>query len=98
MQLKGKLINWTWENAKKPNFGLDFDPFWPKFGPKNVFLWVLPLPDVIHCCKLSMYAISRKTNNQKWENGKKPSFRPDFGHFGPNMAPKLFVNFTSTRS
>ena len=31
-----------------------------------------------------------KLINQKWENGKKPSFRPDFGHSGPNMGPKLF--------
>ena len=24
------------------------------------------------------------------ENGKKPSFRPDFGAFGPNLVPKHF--------
>ena len=47
---------------KKTSFRPDFGPFWPKFGPKKFFSWVLPLLDIIHCCKLSLYAISRKTN------------------------------------
>ena len=38
--------------------------FWPAsdqiWSPKT-FLWGLTLPDVIHCCKLSLHAISRKT-------------------------------------
>ena len=33
---KENLINQTWENDKKPNFGPDISPFWPKFGP-NIF-------------------------------------------------------------
>ena len=49
------------EWQKKTNFGPDFGLFWPKFGPPKLFLWVLPLVDVIHCCKLSLYSISRKT-------------------------------------
>ena len=28
--------------------------------------------------------------NQTWENCKKPSFRLDFGPFGPNLDPKIF--------
>ena len=71
MQFQGKIMNQTWENGKKPNFGPDFGPFSPKFGSQKNFLWVLPLVDVIHCCKLSLCAISRKTNNQTWENDKK---------------------------
>ena len=43
-----------------------------KYGPQS-FLSISPLLDVIHCCKLSLYAISRKTNDpnlkiQSWEN------------------------------
>ena len=29
MQIKGKLMNQTWENGKKPSFGPDFDTFGP---------------------------------------------------------------------
>ena len=32
------------------------------------FLWGLPLLDVTHCCKLSLYAISRKTNEPNFKN------------------------------
>ena len=69
MQFKGKLMNHTWENGKNPNFGPDFGPFRPKVGPQKYFLWILPLLHVIHCCKLSLYAILRKTNKpnlRKW--------------------------------
>ena len=32
-------MNKTWENGQKPRFGLDFDPFWTKFGPpKKIFV------------------------------------------------------------
>ena len=51
-----------------PNFGL-YDPNLP-LPPKIFFSWVLPLLDVIHCCKLSLYEISRKTNEpslRKWQ-------------------------------
>ena len=47
--------------------------FWPIFAQtwsQKCFSWVLPLLDVIHCCKLSLYATSRKTNTpnlRKWE-------------------------------
>ena len=29
MEFKGKLMNQTWENSKKPNFGPNFGPFRP---------------------------------------------------------------------
>ena len=38
--------------------------------PKFSCVWVLPLLDVIYCCKLSLHAISRKTNEpnlRKWQ-------------------------------
>ena len=64
------------------------------------FVWVLPLLNVMNCCKLSLYATSGKTSelNQTRENGKKPSFRIDFGPLSQTWAPKIFsVDFTSTR-
>ena len=70
MQFKGKPMNQTCENGKKSNFGPDFGLFWPKFGPQKFFWWVLPLLDVIHYCKLSLYKISKKANEQnmrKWQ-------------------------------
>ena len=36
--------------------------------------------------------------SQTWENGKKTSFGPNFGPFGPHLGPKIFFEgFTSTR-
>ena len=64
-QFKGKLINQTWENIKKPNFRPDFDPFWPKFDlPKKNFVGFTSTG-----C-YTLYAISRKTNKpslRKWQ-------------------------------
>ena len=39
-----------------------------------------------------------KRTNQTKESGKKPSFRPDFGPFEPNLGPKtFFIDFSSNR-
>ena len=62
-------MNQTWENSKKPSLGPNFGPLAQIWAPKNI-LWILPLLDVRHYCKLSLYAISRKTNEQnltKWQ-------------------------------
>ena len=37
MQFKGKLMNQTWENDKKPNVGPNFGLFVPNFGPQILF-------------------------------------------------------------
>ena len=37
LQVKGKLINQTWENGKKPNFGPNFGLFDPNLDPWNFF-------------------------------------------------------------
>ena len=37
MQLKGKLINQTWDNDKKPGFWPDFGPFDPNLDHKIFF-------------------------------------------------------------
>ena len=42
MQFKEKLMNQTWENNKKPNFGPDFGLFDPHWSPKN-FFWQVHL-------------------------------------------------------
>ena len=67
MQVPEKLTNQRWENGKKPNFGL----LGPNFGPQFFLCaWILPPVDVRHCYKLSLYAISRKTNEpnmRKWQ-------------------------------
>ena len=49
------------------------------WAPKKIFLWILPLLDVRH---RGMQFLGKQMN-QIWENGKKPSFGPDFGPFGP---------------
>ena len=42
--------------------------------------------------------VQEKQMNQTWEDGKNPSFGPNFGHFGPDLDPKFFfVYFTCTR-
>ena len=60
-------MNQTRENDKKPRvLGPILAQIW---SPKS-FLWVVPLLDNIHCCKLPLYAISRKTNKpnlKKWQ-------------------------------
>ena len=62
-------MNQTRENGKKTNFGPNFDPFGPNLCPEKFFPSALSLLDGRHCCKLSLYAISRKTydpNLRKW--------------------------------
>ena len=69
-------------------------PILAKIWPKKFFSWVLPLLDIIHCCKRSLCAISRKTNKpnlRKWQK---------ILNLGPILAqiwsPKIFlVDFTS---
>ena len=49
---------------------LVFDSFAPNLGAKDFFSYILLLQDVRICCKLSLYAISRKTNEsnlRKWQ-------------------------------
>ena len=75
--------------AKKTNFVPDFGLSLSKFGPQNFFSWVLPLLDVIHCCKLSLYAISKKTNEPNMRKWQKPIFTPNFGPFDPNLGPQI---------
>ena len=66
-------MNQTWKNGKKTDFQPDFGPTGPNLGPNN-FSWILPQLDARHY-KLSLYSISRKTNEpnfRKWQ--KNPNF------------------------
>ena len=91
MQFQGKLMNQTGKNGKTPSFEPYFGLFWPIFGPRNCFSWVLPLLDVRHCCKLSLYVIARKTNEPNLRKWQKTSFGPNFGPFGPNSCRQSFL-------
>ena len=70
LQFQGKLINQTRENTENLVLGSILASFSPNLVLKNFLLWVLSPQDVMHCCKLSLYAISRKTMNQTRENAK----------------------------
>ena len=86
-------MNQTWENDKKTNFEPGLGQFWPKVGPPKKIFMSLPLLEVIHCCKLSLYAISRKTNEpnlRKWQKYLVLSLM--FGPFSPNSAAKFFCS------
>ena len=80
--------------------GLDcnFDPFGPNLLPK-LFSLILILLDVIHCCKLSWYAISKITNDPNLRKlQKQKSFGSNSGSFGPNLGPKIiFIIFSSNK-
>ena len=72
LQFQGKLMNQTWRTGKKtPSFGPNFSTFliqiWaPKFFPVDFISTI-----VIHYCKLSLHAISRKNNETNWKKWQK---------------------------
>ena len=87
MQFTKKLMNQTWENDQKPNFGLDFGPFGRTLVSHILYSWVLPLPDVRHCRKLSPYVVSRKTYDPNSGEWRKDTFWDiDLGSLGPNSS------------
>ena len=93
MQLQGKLMSQTWENGKKPSFRTNFDPFGPNLGPKIFFheFYLYYMLDIIVASYHHMQ-FQGQLMNQTRENGKKPSFRSNFGLFGPNFSPKNFFH------
>ena len=49
---------------------LILDPILAQIWGPQIFLWVLLLLGVRHCCKISLHAIPRKTNEpklRKWQ-------------------------------
>ena len=75
---------------KKNQFQGSFQPVLAQIWSSKNFLCVLPLLDVMHCCKLSMYAISRKTNAKKLEKiTTKLVLGPIFAPLSQSWAQKL---------
>ena len=73
--------------AKNPSFRPDFGPYGLNLEPKNI-LQILPLLDVRHCCKLSLNAISRKTNEPNLRKWQKTHYF--WVRFWPKFGPPKF--------
>ena len=54
-------MNQTWENGKKKLILVPILVPLAQIWARKKLLWILPLLDVTHCRKLSLYEISRKT-------------------------------------
>ena len=83
-------------NLRKWSKKLILDLILAHFGKnlvlKKRFSWVLPLIDVIHCCNVSLYAISKKTNEQnlrKWQ--KKLVSSPILVPLARIWSPKILI-------
>ena len=83
----------TWENGKKTNFGPGFDPFWPKVGPQKIFRAFYLYKMLYTVASYHCMQYQEKLKNQTWKNGKKPSFGPDFDHFGTYLGPNFFFSW-----
>ena len=59
----------------------------------KIFPWILPLLDVRRCCKLSLYAISRKTNEKNLRKWQKTLFQAWFWPLWPKFGPKNFFSW-----
>ena len=90
MQFQEKLMNQTWENGKKPSFGINFGPFDLNLSLLKNRWWILScyMLDIV----VSYYYMKfhGKLTNQTWENGNKPSLGTDFGLFDPNSGHQKF--------
>ena len=77
---------------KKTSFGTDFGSFGSNLGPQIFFSWILPALDITHYCKLSLYAISRKTNEANLRKWPKLLFQVRFWpkFVLPSQTNKLF--------
>ena len=93
IHFQGKPVKQIWENGQKPSFRTNFDPNFPCPPPNFFFFFgVLPLQNVMHCCKLSLYAISRKTNEANLRKWPKLLFQVRFWpkFVPPSQTNKLF--------
>ena len=91
-------MNQTSGNDQKPDFGHDFDPLLDQRWSPKPFSWVLPLLDLIHCCKLSLYAISRKTNEPNLRKWQKTQFPAQFWPIWPKFGSPIFFFFKNLAS
>ena len=91
MWFKGKLINQTWENGKKPYFVPDLACL-AQIWALNFLSRVLPLLDVRHCHKKSLFAISRKMYDPNLIKWQKTSFLAWFRPVGPKFVLSIFFS------
>ena len=84
IQFQGNLMNQPWENGQKPSFGPNFGP---TLDPQNFFVGFMHF---MHCCKLTLYAISSKTNEPNLTNWQKTYFRAQFWPLRPKFKPQIF--------
>ena len=95
---KLKLMNQTWNNGGKPNFGLNFGPFGPYLHPspsqkKYIYiLWVLAPLVVRYCSNPSSYTVERKNNEPNLRKWQKSLCLSQFW-----ALRSFFMDFTSTR-
>ena len=90
--LKGKLINQTWENDKKLNFRPDFGPFGPNLGAPKFCSCVLALLGLRHVANYHRVQFQGKLMIQTQKNGKKNSFWTWFSPVRPKFGqPKFFL-------
>ena len=88
IQFNRKLINQTFENSKKPNFGYDFGPYGANLSPQ-IFArgfypyWVLDIVARYH--RMRNYDPS----SRKW---RKNLFWARFKLVGPKFAPSIFFS------
>ena len=79
--------------AKKTNFGPDFSPFGAKCDSKIFFFMSLPLLEVKHCCRLSLYVIPRKTNEPNLRKWPKTQFQDQFCPLWSKFRPQKFFSW-----
>ena len=58
--------------------------FSSNLGPRDFFLWVLPLLDVTIVTSYHFMQFQEKLEIQTQENAKNPHFEPDLGPLGTN--------------
>ena len=90
-QFKGKIMNKTWKNGKKPDSGPNFGAFAPNLVPKHIFVSLTSTSRYILFQANILRNLKEKLINQIWENGKKLNFNPNFDPFGQNVDHYLFL-------
>ena len=76
------------KRQKENQFQGPFQPVLTQIWSSKKFLCVLPLLDVMHCCKLSLYAILRKTDTQNLRKLQKNQFWDQFLPLCPKVGPR----------
>ena len=83
----------NWKKRQKIISRSDFGSFGPNLSPNNYFrgFYNYQMLDIIASYQCMQF--QGKIMNQTWENGKKPSLRPDFVQISPNSGRHFFFFF-----